>query len=423
MEAARFRLVEVRIGWEEAFEPSCLQVPWDTTLREVVRPLLPPDVEVECVRGTDGMMLGNALDLTGRQLPDRARVLLLDTHRRLSPHEQVWLAMFDDDRRARLVVNTYDPRVQAITFDKPLDLTEAMGSLTAHVTYMSMANNGELTLLSGPRVLKMSLQGTLEDLRFLKDQPREETYSFQAPQFMTRGLDGHYYLIDTGHILCFDYSSGKALGRRQHPAILGPVFREPRGLIFLRTEEILIVDGSRVVQYASGQQVGNQVPLSARGRPVAVADMVVRSDGTLILSDAAAGAVYIWAGRGQEVRKIYASQDAPDRLLLALDRQERLYALSVDTCRVHIFDRDGQALCSFGSRGREAYQLFSPSALAVDTAMRLYISDGAMLKVFAVVYTEESSPIGTSGRERATEAIVPPEETAAPAADEALPGS
>ena len=328
-------------------------------------------------------------------------------------HEQVWLAMFDDNHRAKLVVNTYDPRVQAITFDKP----EVLGSHTAHVTYMSMAHNGELTLLSGPRVLRMSLQGTLETLRFLKDQPREETYPFQAPQFMTRGPDGHYYLIDAGHILCFDHSSGKALGRRQNTAILGPVFRDPRSLVFLRTGEILIVDASRVVHYARGQQVGHQVLLSARGRPVAVTDMVVRSDGTLIISDATAGAVYLGAGRGQAVRQIYESQDAPDRLLLTLDRQEHLYALSVDTCRVHVFDCAGQALCSFGSRGREAYQLFSPSALAVDAAMRLYISDSAILKVFTVVYAEESSPIWTSDPERATEGIVLPEDTAAPAAE------
>ena len=46
-----------------------------------------------------------------------------------------------------------------------------------------------------------------------------------------------------------------------------------------------------------------------------------------------------------------------------------------------------------------------------------HISDGAMLKVFTVVYAEESSPIGTSGLEHATEAIMPSEETAAPAAE------
>jgi hypothetical protein len=53
---------------------------------------------------------------------------------------------------------------------------------------------------------------------------------------------------------------------------------------------------------------------------------------------------------------------------------------------------------------------------ATEQAQPAHLSDGAMLKVFTVVYAEESSPIGTSGLEHATEAIMPPEETAAPAA-------
>jgi hypothetical protein len=414
MERTKIRLVEVRIGWDETFEPSCLRVPWDTSLREVVWPLLPLDVEAERVWGTDGTTPGDALDRTGRQFPDRARVLLLESSGGLGEAQQAWLQEFDFASRSRLAVDTYDPRVQGIHFEASRSqtfteaLAKALGGYTACVTYMTVTHDGKLLVLGGRKVFNMSPQeDTVAELQFLKDQPKEEPYLFQAPQFITTGLDDHYYLIDAGRLRCFDRRSRKHLGQRQHSALLGPVLRQPRRLAFLRTGEILVVDGTVLLQYAPGQQQGMPVPLSDGGRRLAITDMVARSDGSLLVADATAGAVYLWCGWGQEVCQIYASPQAPDRLLLALDWRERLYILSADTCRVHVFDRDGTALCSFGSKGREAYQLFSPSAIAVDAAMRLFVSDGAMLKVFAVVYAGEALPVETSR----------PEPAAAPATD------
>jgi hypothetical protein len=166
--------------------------------------------------------------------------------------------------------------------------------------------------------------------------------------------------------------------------------------------------------------------------------MVVRRDSTLIVADAEG--VCVSTGRGRATCRLYESPHVGDHLLLALDPHENLYVLNADACWVSVFDREGEPLFSFGSKGGEEYQFFSPSAIAVDSTFHLYICDRGTLKVFEVVYlggrahAEAPSP-GVSEAHRKGEeeqqetspvdrptSQAPDADATAPPADEALPG-
>lgn len=110
-------------------------------------------------------------------------------------------------------------------------------------------------------------------------------------------------------------------------------------------------------------------------RPVALA----AAGGRILVADAVAGCVQVFAGDGTWLRTLGGPGDGPGQLNrpthVAVDRAGQVYVTDSLNCRVQVFDAEGRALRSIGRAGDSSGHFGRPKGVAVDRQGNLLVAD------------------------------------------------
>jgi DNA-binding beta-propeller fold protein YncE len=89
------------------------------------------------------------------------------------------------------------------------------------------------------------------------------------------------------------------------------------------------------------------------------------------------GSEFLWEDRGLG----FAGGDSPWPASVALDSEEKVYVSDDHTCRITVYDKDGNRLGAWGTKGSGPGQLNGPSGLGFDNEDNLYIVDALNSRV------------------------------------------
>lgn len=195
----------------------------------------------------------------------------------------------------------------------------------------------------------------------------------------------------SGDLVITNFGSGQVVILDAKGSLLNKAGREvgliaPYGVAIDETGRIYLseVQTGILKVLTPGGILTDRIDLSlAVGRPVAPGRISIGRDGLLYIADLRANEILVFNFRGDFLRAMGGFAYLQKAGIVG----DRIIGLSAHGKAVHLFDREGSLLLTFGDHGEASERTFSfPTGFAVDAKGRLWIADAFQhrLKIFSL---------------------------------------